>query len=221
MISGVLHPVRVLVAPSAVFADLARHPRWLTAFVLISALFLIPLQLSTPSAGQLAANHVRDVSGGGIDITHTAIMLLLPVGLLLKWTLFSAVLFLLVHPMAGSTLRFKAVYATVVHSESTLVIMAMANTLMFSARPPDTGEDLHVFGTLNLGTVMQSCLDNRSLLALAHQVTLFDVWHVALLTIGLSIISGLTRSTSLAIVGSVWLLGAAILAGVTAFLSGG
>jgi hypothetical protein len=87
-------------------------------------------------------------------------------------------------------------------------------------RGVDTGPDPRDLVPVSLGHLMQPYLDNRILLEILHQVTPFSLWHLALLTIGMATIAGLTRIMSLVVVGSIWLLGAAILAGLVALVPG-
>jgi hypothetical protein len=202
----------VLCAPRAAFAAIREEPHWGWVFLLAVVASALLLQLSTP----FVKHAYGYASGGSISAT-----LLIPPTLLIKWLFYSVPLFLLARPMRVGHFTFQQVYAAVAHAESVPVLANAANLLLLYTRGVDAiaaPEELTALP--GLGRIFQEYLDNPALISILDQFTVFQLWYVALLTIGLAVTARCGRWTALGLAGGIWLLGT-VLQATLGVLAGG
>lgn len=201
----------VLITPRRAFAAIREEPHWGWVFLLAVVASSLLLHFSAPflehAYGYDSPGETASLSMAG---RISAIALTGPI-LLLKWLFTSLPLFLLARPLAGGRFLFKQVYAAVAHAESVPLLENAANLLLLHAGGPETaatpGELARVPA---LGHAFRQILDNPALLSVLDQITPFQLWYVALLTIGLALTARCGRWSALTLAGGVWLLGAAL-----------
>jgi hypothetical protein len=211
---------RVLCAPRAAFAAIREEPHWGWFFLLAVVASALLLLLSTPFI-EHAYGYTSGTSASVSAAASISATLLIPPTLLLKWLFYSVPLFLLARPMAGGYFAFRQIYAAVAHAESVPVLANAANLFLLHARGVDAiaaPEDLTAVP--GLGRIFQGYLDNPALISILDQFTVFQLWYVVLLTIGLAVTARCSWWTALALAGGMWLLGA-VLQAALGVLAGG
>jgi len=141
-------------------------------------------------------------------------ILLAPLALLLKWAFTAALLFgmgmLVLRPAARLT-PVKQLFALVVYANIALVLEEIARHLLLWLRYLLTGA-IVLRPPIGLDALVRP--SEAALAALAEQATIFEVWYVGILIVGVSALCRCSRSAAMAIVLPVWGAGVLVRVGL-------
>ena len=218
MIAALTILIDVFGEPSAAFKALKNRPRWLVVFVVISLIAIGSAWAILPFTQEIA--HAKMLSSGmdeaqidrAQEITGKFSFIGLffaPVALLIKWLLFSGLLYLAAGLLAATEeLRFKTVYASVVHAELILVLAGLVNAaLLLYFRDVDAIEsvaDLQVIPGLHF--LLADGADNIRLATFLSHINPFTIWYIVVLTSGVSIVAEFSKVKAGMLATTVWLL---------------
>lgn len=186
----------IIAHPRTVFADVQHHPRWFFPLVVLS--FSNGIVLSVP---QLLLLHPPEFS--------LADVLGLSIVSFLRWICASAFLASLVFLSAGMLnrqeypLTYKEVLSTVVFCQivflfesSTLTVLSLFNGL--TGRPV---LEARIVGLDILAILMTL---PSTVVMILQKVNFFSIWFVSILSIGVSVVSGISRMKSAVLTLLLW-----------------
>ena len=189
----------MLFEPSATFASVAAHPKWLGMALLISIVIGIfaALPLTTPEGKEAYVDQsIKAVERFGFDVndemlkgmqrsaetavytTAISMLFVIPLGSLIA----SGILFAIFNAAMGGNARFKQVFAVVMHCG---VISAVGAVF--------TGLINYMRGTMsnsvaNLGALLPMLPEDSFLANLAGMIDVFQVWGIVVMAIGLAVL---------------------------------
>ncbi|PIU44325.1 MAG: hypothetical protein COS95_09515 [Ignavibacteriales bacterium CG07_land_8_20_14_0_80_59_12] len=219
----------VISSPPKAFRNLREQPKWLVAFLFISFLSIIAAWRLIPFSEQLSYQILaqrlgEEQAGQAISMVERLKYIevaFVPIGLLLRWLVLTAVLyFASILLSAPDELKFKSVYSLVVHSETILVLAGLLNVIIlnlkgvYSIHAP---ADLQAI--VGLDFFLKNRASNLSLFTLLNAINVFNIWYIAVLTIGISVATGFKKFKSAILVTTVWLLGVGFHVALTAISS--
>ncbi len=217
-IGGFARLVSVFSSPGEVFADIGRKPTWVLCLIL-TTLIAIGAQLAAiPHIDMEATIRARmaerstEISDEQMDtimqradkfayIGPVASVVVVPLIMVIL-----AALYLLGMKMSGSDVDFLHTFSATLHAywPSGLIKAALAVVLMQRVGKLPADEMQHLVKS-NLGAFL-SPETPKWLGALASTVDIFNLWALALLVIGLSVVGGIDRKRAGVVVGVIWLL---------------
>ncbi|MGA9529340.1 MAG: YIP1 family protein [Terriglobales bacterium] len=208
----------VFIAPSKTFTDLRRSASWWAPFLIIaitSFLFIYvvdqkvgfqkvaenQIQLQPKTAERMdnmAPDQRAKVMGQQVAITRI-ISYLVPIIALAIYAIVAAVLFATVKFAASAEVKYKTMFALIVYTRLPEVLRGLLATLSLAA-----GVSIDSFNIQNpVATNLGYFIDPSGLAVLRALLTPLDVvniWIMVLVSIGISCISNVKRSTAFAIV---------------------
>ena len=205
----------VLANPSEVFNELNQSPRWKMAFILATASsiavgwFMIPAieeplrkiyarSFGDGPAGSAAASMMRQLMVATI-VAESAFKVL-------RWTILASTMYCLSKYLTGKDDRlFKRLFAVVAYSEIVFIVMSLLNLLVLYGRGLDRIKNSTDLTTVNKGLeFLVAPGSNPPLTTLLTNINVFSMLYVAILSIGISIATGLTRSGATGIAALAW-----------------
>lgn len=208
----------VFAAPTEVFHRLKPNPQWLGAYLLVVLASIVipvfgyplsrPLMLQTIShAGGLEGAQLEQALEKAKQFQYWG-SLLIPLVLLIKWGALAGLLYSLAILAGSEQIRFKELFAVFVFAEMIPLLMAVVNILLLYTRAPESIHHItDLQAIIGLDVLMSDKTSDLPLFTLLNNLNVFNVWYVGVLSIGLSIMSGLGRIRSVGIVTTAWLLG--------------
>ena len=207
------------------YLELRRQPRWFLAFALIAAASAACMALSMPFTRQVALALLSgmlstDELGNAVSLSERIqdlAVFISPMGLLGKWLLAATFLYLLSVILDATEQQFGRIFATVVHAEIILVVMAYVNVFLLYLKGPEAMHgptDLQAIPGLDV--LLSDSSANIPLFTLLNGINPFSLWYVAVLSTGMSVMTGLRRLTSGIMVAALWLAGLGCQYGIAA-----
>lgn len=196
--------------------ELKNRPRWIVPFGALAPMSIAAAFLTSKFSSELAASKLlgkfSDVHvASALEMIGTVQILsavLSPVALLLKWVIVSALIYLFAVVLGSVDARFKQVYVIVVHAETILVLMSLLNILLLYLKGPvNIREVSDLQALVGLDIFLHDKSSNPPLFVLLNSINAFSLWYLALLTIGISVVSKLGRIKAGVAVTGVWVLG--------------
>jgi hypothetical protein len=128
--------------------------------------------------------------------------------ILLRWSVLGALLYFSAIILGATELRFKQVYAALVFSEMILVLMGVINILLLYIKGIESIQNItDLQAIVGLDYFLSDKAADPPLFTFLNSVNIFNIWYVATLSIGLSVITGFSKLKSAVLVSAVWLLG--------------
>jgi hypothetical protein len=230
MVNSLVNVLNIIATPSEVFEKLKEQPQWLLAFALISivtigiAFFTIPLTkqityLALSQSQNLEEEQLRRAVAMSERFQYVGLAFV-PVLLLFRWLVLGAVLYCAAILLGANELRFKQVYAALVFAEMILLLMAIINILLIHIKGIDS---LHHITDLQAIIGLDYLLEDKAthvpLFMFLNSINIFNIWYVATLTIGVSVMTNFSKLKSAMVVSTVWLLGVGFQVAVAAISS--
>ncbi len=215
--------VTIFAAPTEVFEELKQKPRWAVAFLTISFFTIVIALLSLPLSRQIMLQAVS--RGGAVEGAQLEQAqrfqyvgsILIPLTLLFKWLVSAALLYFMTILAGSGQIRFKEVYAAVVFAEMILLLMAVVNLLLLVAKGADSIRHItDLQGIIGMDFLMPDRTSNLPLFTLLNNINIFNIWYIAVLSIGISVMSGFSRVKSALLVTTMWLLGVGLQVAIAA-----
>ena len=217
-IGGFARLFNVFTSPGEVFADIARKPTWVWCLVL-TTLLAVGAQLAAIPHVDMEATIRARMAERSTELTDEQMDTILqradkfayvgPIASVVIVPLAMVILgaiYLLGAKMSGSDTDFLHTFSATLHAywPSGLVKGILAVVLMqrIGKLPVD---ELKELVKSNLGAFLSPDAP-KWLGALASTVDIFNLWAIALLVIGLSVVGGIPRKRAGVVVGVVWLL---------------
>lgn len=212
--------IGVLFSPGETFRDIARRPSFIVPLLLIVILGFVSTALTLPkfdyeSFLQQQADvmkkknpNFRDSDLEGMTPMLTASVKVMswlgPLLIVLWWVIIAAILMLGTKIMGGRG-TFKQAFAATVHAWIPMTIFGIILTIVIVMRGS--------FDPLSAATLVKSnpafLVDMKAqpvLFAILSSLDIFTIWFVALLVIGFSELSGLSRGKTAAVVVGLWVV---------------
>jgi hypothetical protein len=189
-----LLPFEMLYRPRVAFRTALETPGWIPAFVVNVAAAVIAGVLVTPYAEALFLSSMPpDASVNAASQFHYVLVgqVLLPVvAIPLQWLVFSALIFMVVVALDWEWPEFRRVFSMVAYSHFVLEIKELANALLVVS---SGGSRINSLADLDaipgLGAVVRGA-DNAALARALDGIDPFVVWYVAVLGVGISVLTG-------------------------------
>jgi Yip1 domain len=196
-----------LFKPRRAAEQIKASPRWLTTFLLLSAVSIVTTAIMHPFVIQRTLAHLPPSAAGSdkqavtqfLNLEMPATLWFLPVRLFTGWGSFSLVLFSVARAFElKKTVRFQQTLSLIIHTGTVSVIAGVA-TLCIAAT--DSGNPL-LTAPFSLAAFGETFLA-RSLLG---YVSLFTMWEVWIQVIGISVLCEFGARRSIVVVLMVWVL---------------
>ena len=215
---GFARLLNVFASPGEVFADIARKPTWVWCLVLTTLVAVGAQLVAVPHIDMEATIRARmaerstEITDEQMDtilqradklayIGPAASVVVVPLAMIIL-----AAVYLLGIKMSGSDADFLKAFSTTLHAywPSTLVKGGLGIVLMqrLGKVPANELKDLV---KSNLGAFLSPDAP-KWLGALGSTLDIFNLWAIALLVIGLSVVGGIPRKRAGIVVAVIWLL---------------
>ena len=197
--------------PRFALEQIKSKPRWLTTFFLLSATSIFIYVLMHPYLVQATLSHLplsaTDEEKEIVAQTLQDELLLrcwfLQIRLLIGWSSFALVLFMIcraLNPPKG--IRFAKMFALEVHAEVVNILAQLATLTYLFARGD---EGVNQVRCIPFSAAMFVRTDILVSFSLLNSLNVFTLFYIALLSMGVSVQSGCSRTKSFVIVLLTWL----------------
>lgn len=207
----------IIVSPREIFEELVEQPKWVFAFIIITVINIIIEFYTLPFTHNLMLNQLEtqigeDAARQTLEMTKQYQYIGLafsPISYLIKLLIVSMFLFFSAIILNAQNLRFKMIFALLIHSEIILIFMNIINLLILYVKGINTITDsTDMYTIYGLIYFLQDKASNQPLFTFLNNFNLFTIWYLLTLTLGISIVTHLKKWKSAIIVLFVWLLGA-------------
>ncbi|MGB2866871.1 MAG: YIP1 family protein [Bacteroidota bacterium] len=203
----------IITAPSETFSLIAADPRWRLASVVVTC-------------GLTALAWIKtcfDKGSLSFDLILWCVLFLILFTVLILVTLIlAAFVFLSIHAFVRSNEpSFKTMFSVVVHTGIVFLLGEVANLVLVRLNILDPSSfpvpnrfpmGLDVFA---IGTHLPSAAA-----VILYSFNVFTLWYFSILGLGVSVVTGLGKTTCLAIASSAWLLGVVFIISLVVALGG-
>lgn len=205
--------VTIFAAPIEAFEHLKGKPRWATPFFLVLGGIVLMAWLKSCLRADSVVFDLTILIGTAIG---SAIMILL------VWFLFAAFVYFAASLLKGGhSLSYKAAVSIVSYSSLIFLLGEIVNFLLVRTELFDGGSyPVPNRFPIGLDIVLWGGEADLYLAVLLHSINLFTVWYLAILTIGISTVVGLSRAKSVGLVIAIWALGVGFVLGVVLVAGG-
>lgn len=206
----------VLATPSEVFTRLKVSPHCGVAFLFVVLTFVLCQWFMIPIIQQpirhIYVDSFGEEAADSIVSSMTKFFLMIGIGfelgsLLLKWVFFVGIIFLIsriVESMEQNSV--KPLFAVVVYSEVIFILMSLVNLLLLYAKGIEQiTQPTDMNAIVGLDYFMKDKSSNFPLFTLLSSINIFSLWYLATLSIGVSVVTGLTKLQSVSLVAFFWL----------------
>ena len=207
--------VDILAEPSAAFARLKSEPKWLLAMV-IFCLFSVGIAWAMfPFTAQMMGQKMMEegVPSEQIEIAKTVARISTPIGALVApiiWLLAISTILTLTARLLGlnDAIRFKHIYAAVVHSSLISILIVLVNTALLvvfrDVQDVKSVADMKMIPGLHL---LLGASENVKLLTFLSYFNPLSLWYLAVLAIGVRIFADTDKTKAWIVAIIVWLVG--------------
>ena len=205
----------ILAEPSAAFTRLKSEPKWLLAMI-IFCLFSIGIAWAMfPFTAQMMDQKMMEegVPAEQIEIAKTVARISTPIGALVVpiiWLLAISVILTLTARLIGlnDTIRFKHIYAAVVHTSLISFLIALVNTALLvvfrDVEDVKSVADMKMIPGLHL---LFGASENVKLLTFLSYFNPLSLWYLAVLAIGIRVYADTDKTKACVGAIIIWLLG--------------
>ncbi len=205
----------ILAEPSAAFTRLKSEPKWLLAMV-IFCLFSIGIAWAMfPFTAQMMDQKMMEegVPSEQIEIAKKVARISTPIGALVApiiWLLAISTILTLTARLLGlnDAIRFKHIYAAVVHTSLISFLIALVNTALLvvfrDVQDVKSVADMKMIPGLHL---LLGASENVKLLTFLSYFNPLSLWYLAVLAIGIRIFTGTDKTKAWIGAIIIWLLG--------------
>lgn len=226
---------RVLIAPAATFASIARRPGWALALVLLCSTTLVVKLLVEPRIDPESLAAFLEERGVPADKVDEAVEQQLSpsgarryVGMVTAFGgaglfyVLTAAIFFAGARLFGGELDFRRALATTVHGLLPFLVATLVAIPVILSRDSISFQETFSGNFLASHAGILAGDDAGAVAtALLSSVDLFSIWCIVLLIIGFGTVAKLSRGAAIATVLIPWLIGVAIKVGFAALLGGG
>jgi hypothetical protein len=209
--------VDILAEPSAAFVRLKSEPKWLLAMV-IFCLFSVGIAWAMfPFTAQMMDQKMMEegVPSEQIEIAKKVARISTPIGALVApiiWLLAISTILTLTARLLGlnDAIRFKHIYAAVVHTSLISFLIALVNTALLvvfrDVQDVKSVADMKMIPGLHL---LLGASENVKLLTFLSYFNPLSLWYLAVLAIGIRVFAGTDKTKACFGAIVIWLLGIA------------
>ena len=207
--------VDILAEPSAAFVRLKSEPKWLLAMV-IFCLFSVGIAWAMfPFTAQMMDQKMMEegVPSEQIEIAKKVARISTPIGALVApiiWLLAISTILTLTARLLGlnDAIRFKHIYAAVVHTSLISFLIALVNTALLvvfrDVQDVKSVADMKMIPGLHL---LLGASENVKLLTFLSYFNPLSLWYLVVLAIGIRVFIGTDRTQACLVAIIIWLLG--------------
>jgi hypothetical protein len=207
MMTAVYPLFRVFVSPFKTFQSLTESSRaaWIPPFVLCALLSILVALGVEPIMQAILTNNLPP----GAEMAQKATPqspspLVAPVGVMIRWLVNATFLWLLIH-LVSAPARFSTVFTVVAYAFTVVAIGDALGVAMIHYQGVErVSSPLALYGDFGLNRIIPGSY-SMAVESLLRSVTLFSVWHLALLTIGLTVMAGIKPARAFLVSLIVWL----------------
>lgn len=216
----------VLFAPAETFQDIARRPDIVVPLLLLlvigfGATMMIMPRLDFASAYREAFESRGNMSQEDMDRAvrvgtafAKGLMYASPVVSLIVYSALAGI-FLIAFRLFGGEGTYKQAFSVLLYSWMPLLIFSIISAVVIVSKGTVPAERANAMVMSSLGAFVDM-KEHRVLFALLSSFDVFTIWFLALLTIGYSAISRLSRARSAAIVITLWAMSVVVKIGFAA-----
>ena len=208
--------INILASPRESFVEMKVQPRWAVSFFFMSTIAIGVAFLTAPFSRELLRVTLSAVldeenleqSLSVMEKSQYLGAFLVPGVLLLKWTAIATILYLLSIIFGNQEQKFKECFIVVVYSEIILILMSIITVLLLHLKGFDSIHQLtDLQPVIGLDVLMADKASNLPLFTFLNSVNPFNIWYLAVLSVGFSIMTNFSKAKSTVLVTTVWLLG--------------
>lgn len=204
------NPFVLFIAPTTTLTRLKSKPDWLVTFVLLSAIsiavyilihpFLVSATLAhLPSS---ATQEEKNVMAQTLQSELPLRCLFIPIRLLIGWSSFAAVLFLVCKSFAPpEPVHFNKIFSLEVHAELINICAQIATAIHLFIAPNSSAK---MTGLIPFSAAMFINSNDIVSFSLLNSLNIFTLFYITIQVMGISNQSGFLRLKSLLIVLIVW-----------------
>ncbi len=195
--------INIFAAPTEVFQNIKITPKWLITFIIIAIVSIVCGYLLLPFMQKileqtLSAKMDEEQAQQALStmkIFQILGLLLAVVPLLIKWLFVASLMYFGAILFNAQQINYKSVFSVVVLSELILLLMGIINLLVLyikGAESVNTITDLNTI--IGLDYFLADRSHNIPLYTVLSSFNIFSVWYAAVLTIGISIVAGISKA---------------------------
>lgn len=196
--------MKIVYQPTTFFHKLKERPQWLFAFLAINL-----LQIIFTIFPALFKSEGLSIASPLFWLRYSPAVFI-PISNLVAWIFSASIVYFLI-VIFGKNLtqfRFKNIFAVIVYSNVVILFASIASLIVGLAQwllgVAPTFSEARLVG---LDTLLKGLSLPAMAVQFAEKINIFTVWYLGLLTIGVSLTTGITRLMSGFFVVSVWLFG--------------
>jgi hypothetical protein len=200
---------QILFQPRRALEGIKTNPQWLILFILLAGVSIIVILLQHERVVQLALDHLPSSATAedkvavrqSLDENLVIRCGFLPIRLIVGWAMFALTLFYACKAWSTSeVVRFGQLFSLEVAAESIMVLGRIASLIY-------GGDAETPFLRVPLGIDMISLPSQDAVVQMAlNSVNVFSIWYFVILTMGISLIYGISKTKSVISVGAVWIV---------------
>ena len=207
--------INIFATPTEVFQNIKTAPKWLITFMFICFVSLVYGFIMLPFTQKIMeGTFLSKMSEEQVQLVTSTIsryrvfsMLLIPMTFLIKWLFIALFLYLGAILFDAEQPNFKSIYASVVHAELILLLMATINLIFLLIKGIDAINNITDLQTIiGLDFAIADKSQNVLLFNFLNNYNIFSIWYIIVLTTGISVICQLKKWKSAVLVSSVWFL---------------
>ncbi len=206
--------------PSLLFKELKEKPTWLLPFIIICVVSIIFAFIMQPVQTQLMILNIpEDSVASMIEQTNKFKLVgfsLIPLFTILKLAIVSGLLLLGTY-IVTDKLKFKQIFSVVCWSNIILLLGGILNVFILYLKGVDTINDPTDMATVGLNIFFNTKSLGVALNALLSEISVFSIWYIVLITIGLMIVGELSKGKAIFVSVFIWLITVGFKVGLTAF----
>lgn len=210
----------LILEPSKLFQSLKDNPSWLMPFIIVSVVGIILAILMQPAHVHLSTIRLQEtLSPDQVDAALQRAkrlglmgLSLLPFITLIRWAIIGG-LILIIAGLFTEKLNFKQSFSIISYTNLIVLLGSAVNTGAVYLKGVESISSPYDLWLIGLNFWSQETVGLPLYLFLS-EITVFSVWYVILITIGLITIADLSKGKAAFVSIFVWLLGAGIKIGI-------
>lgn len=203
----------ILFRPTIFFSRLNNYPRWVYPYILICATTIVVALLNLPFSQHVIVATLKktmnyDSAVFSAENTKNLRLIgiyLVPIERGVRWVVYALAVYCCTLLINSRETTFKKTFGVVVSAETVFAIMSVLNTLILHYKGLSSitdAIDLNVI--VGLDVFLIDKYSNKLLYTLLSNINIFSVWHIVLMSIGISITASIKKIDAYIIISSFW-----------------
>ena len=205
-----------LIFPSELFYRIKENPQWVSVFLFISIFSIVVSFSAIPYSNYL----VKTTLSSNLDDTNSTQtvetiqkvkylgLLFIPFMRIFKWAIFGTAIYYAAILINSKEIKYKQIIAVLAYSETILLMMAIVNTaLLYTKEITTITNTMDINTIVGLDVFLSNKYESKSLYTFLNNFNVFTIWYLISVSIGIGIMSNLSKLKSSMIVFGIWFTG--------------